>query len=82
MRFAQDGARVAVIDLIQERADAVAAKIKSVNDYYDHLDQAAADLKKAVDANDEDATNAALHTIAQWQNAAHEDFLSCRCAPR
>jgi NAD(P)-dependent dehydrogenase (short-subunit alcohol dehydrogenase family) len=31
LRFAQDGARVAVVDLIQERADAVAAKIKSVN---------------------------------------------------
>lgn len=31
LRFAQDGARVAVIDLVQERADAVATKIKSVN---------------------------------------------------
>jgi NAD(P)-dependent dehydrogenase (short-subunit alcohol dehydrogenase family) len=31
LRFAQDGARVAVVDLIQERADAVAAKIKSAN---------------------------------------------------
>jgi NAD(P)-dependent dehydrogenase (short-subunit alcohol dehydrogenase family) len=31
LRFAQDGARVAVIDLVQERADAVVAKIKSMN---------------------------------------------------
>jgi NAD(P)-dependent dehydrogenase (short-subunit alcohol dehydrogenase family) len=31
LRFAQDGARVAVVDLLQERADAVAAKIQSVH---------------------------------------------------
>jgi 3-oxoacyl-[acyl-carrier protein] reductase len=31
LRFAQDGARVAVIDLIQERADAVATQIKTAN---------------------------------------------------
>lgn len=62
-------------DLVIAEQSGDATKIKSVTEAYDALDKAAQALKAALDAEDDEAVHAALHTIDQWKNQGHEEFL-------